>query len=171
MWRSKPPINGAAREMLSSRLQGDPDPSLTGAKKLRSETHAILHLTLEELREEIQECILKCLDCQRICLKVVDRRRRSKHATLLGRPDVRSLLNCSEICATAARFMLRGSEFDQRLCLLCADVCKSWAGQWTGVVDDGEIQECVAACLRCAECCDRVAGVTTRRRDSMAREV
>ena len=126
-------------------------------------------LTGEELGEEVQECILKCLDCQRECLRLVDHYRRLDGARAYPErregsecPDTRLLLNCSEICATTARFMFRGSEFCPQLCLLCADVCKSLARSCDKVLDDAEIQVCVATCQRCAECCARVAVLGSR---------
>jgi hypothetical protein len=121
-----PTTNGSVREVLPPRPQGEPEPSLTEGRETRSEAHRALHLTVEELGEEIQECILKCLDCRSLCLKLVDHCRQPEGAKS-RRLDAPLLLNCSEICATAARFMLRGSEFCAQLCLLCASVCKSCA--------------------------------------------
>ena len=156
-----PTNNGTVREVLSPRMRGDVRPRLTKVRDIRSEAHRTAHLTVEELGEEIQECILKCLDCRSICARVVEHCRRLKGANSEC-PDVRLLLNCSEICATAARFMLRGSEFCQRLCLLCAEVCNSCAGQCSNASDDAEMETCAAAFRQCAECCDRIAGVAAQ---------
>jgi hypothetical protein len=146
---------GALRETLTPRseLPGRRD---TTWQALRSE-----YVTTEHgLGEQIEDCIVKCLDCRSICVKVVDHylRLRSVKSEC---PDIRSLLNCSEICATTARFMLRGSEFSRELCLFCAEVCKSCAGQFSGLRREAEIEACAAACRQCAECCERMARVAT----------
>ena len=160
-WPGAIPTNsGTVRELLSPPLRGDLRPSLAKARAIRSEACRTVHLTADELGEEIQECILKCLDCRSICARVVEHYRRLEDANSKC-PDVRLLLNCSEICATAARFMLRGSEFCG-LCLLCAEVCRSCAWQCSDVSDDAEMETCAAACRQCAECCDRIAGVVAQ---------
>ena len=132
---------------------------LTGSRETTSPAFRSEYLTTEPgLGELIEECIVKCLDCQSICMKVVDHYLRLRNVKSEC-AHVRSLLNCSEICATAARFMLRGSEFCRDLCRFCAEVCKSCAGQISGVGDEAEMEACAAACRRCAECCERIAGV------------
>ncbi len=39
----------------------------------------------------------------------------------------RLMLNCADICRTAADFLLSKSEFHVRLCAVCADVCEACA--------------------------------------------
>jgi hypothetical protein len=68
-------IIGAVGGALSPRPRGDPASKPKEARQIRSEAHRALHLIEEELGEEIQECILRCLDCRRLCLKLVDRYR------------------------------------------------------------------------------------------------
>lgn len=160
-------MRSISRSKSSGAVQGilapcsEEDQGRTPAESCGSPSHARgveYATTAEELGEQIRECIPKCLDCRSICMKAVDHYARLKSANTRC-PDIRSLLNCSEICATAARFMLRGSEFGEQLCLLCAEVCKSCAEQFNPVGCDAEIEACAAACRECAECCERIAGV------------
>ncbi len=146
---------------LSSRSDGDPGGrSLTETLEACSQAGRRARLTTEDqLGKEIQECMLKCLDCRTMCLKLVEHYLRLEGAKSDG-PDIRLLLNCSEICATTARFMLRGSEFCQRLSLLCAEVCKRCARQWSLLRDDALIEGCWLSWSQCAECCERTAGLT-----------
>jgi hypothetical protein len=148
-----------ALEMLTGRPP-EPGRSLTEMCKTRSEAHRSSHRTIEdELSAGIQECMLRCLDCQSMCLRTVEHYWRLKDAKLVG-PDTRVLLDCSEICGAAARFLLRGSEACRRLCLLCAELCRSCAGQCIRVGDGTEMAACALACQQCAECCERIAGAT-----------
>ena len=138
-----------------------PPSELTRGRESTSQALRNDYVTTQRgLGEKTQECIVKCLDCRSVCMRVADHYMGLK-TVISESPDVRPLLNCADICATAARFMLRGSEFSRELCLFCAEVCNSCAGQFSGVRDAAEIKACVAACRQCAECCERMAGVAT----------
>jgi hypothetical protein len=146
---------GSLRDILTPRSE-PAGSGETASRALRSD-----YVTTEHgLGKQIEECVAKCLDCRSLCMKVVDhcwRLRKIKREC----PDIRPLLNCAEMCATTARFMLRGSEFCRELCVLCAQVCQCCADQFRGVHDETEIEACAAACRQCAECCERIAGVAT----------
>ena len=136
----------------------EPSRRLTEARKTRSEARTGSRPTIEDgLSERIEECIRRCLDCQSICLTAVEHHWRRNDAKQVG-PDTRVLLDCSEICAAAARFLLRRSEVCRRLCLLCAELCRSCAKQCSPVGDDAGMTACALACQQCAECCERIAG-------------
>jgi hypothetical protein len=64
------------------------------------------------------------------------------------------MIDCAAICATAADFMLHKSQFHHRLCGLCAEVCAACADDCAAL--DG-MEDCVAACRRCAEHCRKMA--------------
>lgn len=66
----------------------------------------------------------------------------------------RLMADCAAMCATAADFMLRGSEFHAGSCTLCADICDACATSCATL--DG-MQTCVAACLACAASCRVIA--------------
>jgi hypothetical protein len=67
----------------------------------------------------------------------------------------RLMINCAEICRTAADFMLSNSPLHARICAACAEVCDACAQSCEQV---GDMDECVQVCRRCAESCRKMAG-------------
>jgi hypothetical protein len=74
-------------------------------------------------------------------------------------PHITLLLDCSEICRTAADFMLRKSPLHARACEVCAEVCdrceescESFGGE-----ADELMRDCARICRSCAEVCRRMA--------------
>ena len=67
----------------------------------------------------------------------------------------RLMADCAAMCATAADFMLRGSEFHIASCGLCADICDACADSCANL--DG-MEDCVRACRDCAAACRKMAG-------------
>ena len=66
----------------------------------------------------------------------------------------RLMMNCAEICRTAADFMLSGSELHDKVCAVCADVCEACAQSCESI---GGMDECVQACRLCAQSCREMA--------------
>jgi hypothetical protein len=86
---------------------------------------------------------------------------RTEHVTLL--------LDCAEICQTAANFMLRNSELHSRVCALCAEVCDRCAEDCEKLAaDDDMMRQCAQACRRCAEACREMAQHSGRPRHASA---
>ncbi len=74
-----------------------------------------------EITEEMKTCIQNCLDCHRICTET------AAHCLHMGGPHaeaahIRLLLNCAQICAASADFMLRTSHFHGGLRRLLTDM-------------------------------------------------
>ena len=67
----------------------------------------------------------------------------------------RLMADCAAMCATAADFMLRSSEFHAASCRLCAEVCEACADSCAAL--DG-MGACVTACRDCAAACRAMAG-------------
>jgi hypothetical protein len=70
----------------------------------------------------------------------------------------RLMINCAEICRTAADFMLSNSNLHARICAACAEVCDACAQSCEQV---GEMDECIQACRRCADSCRKMSGVSS----------
>lgn len=105
---------------------------------------------------EMQQCIQNCTECHNICVATVT------HCLQMGGPraeanHIRLLLDCAEICATSANFMLRGSDLHGRSCGVCAEVCARCAEACARFGDDPQMQACAEMCRRCAESCRRMA--------------
>jgi hypothetical protein len=107
------------------------------------------HLT-DEMRsciEACHRCLTTCLAELGHCLRAGGRHTEPSHFMLM--------LDCAEICQTAANFMARGSEHHRHICRECAEICRACAESCEAV---GDMQECVDACRRCAETCEKMSG-------------
>jgi hypothetical protein len=105
----------------------------------------------------MRECINNCTNCHNICLETVTHylQMGGKHAEA---SHIRLLLDCAEICATSANFMLRGSDLHARTCGVCAEVCDRSAIECERIgPDDQMMQRCAEMCRRCADTCRRMA--------------
>ena len=69
----------------------------------------------------------------------------------------RILMDCTEACATASGFILRGSRYFERVGRLCASICKVCADRCAQV---GDTADSLQACTRCAELCDQLSEET-----------
>ena len=109
-----------------------------------------------QISDEMRACIQDCTDCHNVCLETID------HCLQLGGPHaeashIRLLLDCAQICAASADFMLRGSDLHGRTCGVCADVCERCAESCERFGDDDQMRRCAALCRRCADSCRRMA--------------
>lgn len=100
----------------------------------------------------MEECIRNCSECHDICLQTVTHCLQRGGEFAAGE-HVRLLLDCAEICRTNADFMLRGSDFHNATCAVCADVCTRCAEACERLADASKLNECVDACRRCAASC------------------
>lgn len=103
-----------------------------------------------------QQCIQACLDCMQECEHCA--------TACLSESDPKMMVRCiqldrtcAEICALAAKEMSRGSEFAERVCRLCAEVCEA-CGNECRQHDVAHCQTCAEACARCAEACRGMSG-------------
>ena len=115
--------------------------------------HTVEHQTaLQKLGEEMRRCIDDCTTCHDVCLATVT------HCLEMGgqhaeASHVRLLLDCGQICATSADFMVRRSEHHAETCRACAVVCERCAESCERFSDDEVMTACADACRRCAESC------------------
>ena len=107
--------------------------------------------------EEMSKCIQICRDCHAMCTQTIAHclKLGGRHAT----PDhIRLLVDCAQMCAASADYMLRESPFHDRTCRLCSELCKLCAKDCEQVAgDDQMVKQCVEMCRRCAESCERMA--------------
>lgn len=107
--------------------------------------------------DEMGKCIKLCQDCHAVCTQMVG------HCLKLGgrhaEPDhIRLLLDCAQICETTTQYLLRGSSLHERMCGLCAEVCRQCEDNCVQVAGKDQIvKECVEMCRRCADSCERMA--------------
>jgi hypothetical protein len=68
------------------------------------------------------------------------------------------LLDCADICRTAADYMLRGSSRHVGVCEVCAQVCDECASDCARISpDDEEMRRCGEICRKCNEVCRQTA--------------
>jgi hypothetical protein len=113
----------------------------------------------QDLSESMLECIERCRDCQRACAQTLTYclQQGGHHAA----PEhVRLMIDCAEICQTAANFMLRGSDLHVHTCAACAEVCDRCGEDCSRFGDDLRMQACAEMCRRCAASCHEMAAAT-----------
>ena len=98
----------------------------------------------------LDNCIKTCLECYQICLSTA-----MNHCLEMGGKHVepshfRLMINCAQICKTAAEFMLSSSSLHAKVCAVCSEICKACADDCKKV---GDMEACVAVCERCSEEC------------------
>jgi hypothetical protein len=106
---------------------------------------------------DVRACIEACQRCHSVCsttlMHCLDKG--GKHASS---DHIRLLVDCAEICATSAGFMLRDSPLHHWVCGACAAVCEACARDCEAMADDEEMRRCAAVCHECAELCRTMAG-------------
>lgn len=113
-----------------------------------------------QLSAEMRQCIENCTSCHAICVET------ATHCLQMGgrhaeASHIRVLLDCAQICATSADFMLRGSEFHASVCGVCAELCEACATHCEQMADGDETMlRCAEICRRCAESCRQMARMT-----------
>lgn len=123
------------------------------------EIMAIQQLTLNQVTQEMQQCIQNCLDCHSICLNTITYclQKGGMHAEPA---HIQLMQDCAEICQTSANFMLRGSDLHTRTCGVCAQVCQRCADDCAKMGDDAQMKACADMCRRCAESCRQMSMAT-----------
>lgn len=107
--------------------------------------------------DEMQKCIHLCRDCHAMCTQTI------AHCLKLGgrhaAPDhIRLFVDCAQMCATTADYMLRESPFHDRICRLCSELCKQCGKDCEQVAgDDQMVMQCIEMCQKCAGSCERMA--------------
>jgi hypothetical protein len=116
--------------------------SITGERKMPDNSD-------QALQDQMEDCIEDCLNCHTVCLD-----------TAMGvlqkggqnADNVRTLLDCSEMCLTAAHFMLRNSALHGYTCQACAEICTHCAEMCFQLGEN----DCGNACQACAVSCQQM---------------
>lgn len=111
----------------------------------------------QTMTDELRHCVQNCLDCYSICMETV------QHCLKLGgkhaeQKHIGLMQVCAKICETSAAFMLSGSEFHDKTCGVCAEVCAACAASCSEMAGSDEtMQRCAKICRECAESCRKMA--------------
>lgn len=104
----------------------------------------------------MKDCIDECTACHEVCLHAV-RHCLEKGGTHADPAHISLLLDCAQMCATSADFMIRHSEQHGTTCKACADICVACATSCEGLADDEMMRACAEECRRCAASCEQMA--------------
>jgi hypothetical protein len=109
---------------------------------------------MQQRPTDMQRCIDRCLDCYQTCISTA-----MSHCPPQGGKHVEGrhlglMLNCAELCRTAAEFVMSNSPLHVRVCAACAEVCDACAESCEQV---GGMAECVQACRACATSCRQMS--------------
>lgn len=109
------------------------------------------------ISEKTRQCIDDCGKCHDACLEtsMLCLEQGGQYA---GPSHLRLLRETAEICQTGAYFLLLGSEFEDEVCDLVAQICTRCA-QSCEKLGEQFMQECAAACRKCADSCRTIAGI------------
>jgi hypothetical protein len=113
-------------------------------------------MELQLLTKEMQSCVDQCDECHNVCLQMIEHCL-SKGGNHSGVDHIRALMDCIEICAVSADFMVRGSVNHQFVCQACAEVCATCAESCEAMSDDEEMNRCAEVCRRCEASCREMA--------------
>ena len=105
---------------------------------------------------DMRRCIEECQTCHAVCTQMIAHclGKGGRHADA---DHIRLMLDCAQICATSADFMLRGSPRHHLTCGACAELCEACADDCERIADDEPMRRCVQACRSCAESCREMA--------------
>lgn len=109
------------------------------------------------MMDEMKRCIQLCQDCHALCTQLIG------HCLELGgrhaAPNhIRLLMDCAQMCTTAADYMARGSSLHDRTCVLCSEICRLCAESCDQIQGDNQlVKQCAEMCRRCADSCERMA--------------
>ncbi|HSH96518.1 MAG TPA: four-helix bundle copper-binding protein, partial [Roseimicrobium sp.] len=91
---------------------------------------------------DMQQCIQNCTECHAVCAKM------PAHCLKLGGPHaapehIGLLIDCAQICATSADFMLRVSPHHAHTCRACSVLCDACAKDCERIAgDDAMMKQC-----------------------------
>ena len=106
------------------------------------------------LSAEMRSCIDNCHACATVCLSDAIQHCLAKGGKHTEPKHFKLMLDCAEICHTAANFIARGSDHLGHICRECAEICRAGADSCEAL---GDMPECVHACRGCAESCEKMA--------------
>lgn len=109
--------------------------------------------SIDHLPNEMKDCITACWDCRTLCQKTLFHHCLEMGGKHVEQRHVRLMIDCMEICQTAADFMVRGSDMHGAVCAACAEVCHACADSCDEVGGD-EMMACAQLCRECGESCD-----------------
>ncbi|MHB0877823.1 MAG: four-helix bundle copper-binding protein [Anaerolineae bacterium] len=99
-------------------------------------------------------CAMVCEQTTMHCLEKGGKHAEANH--------VRLMMDCSEICHSASKFMSVQSPFHSQVCGVGADICDQCAQSCEQFRDDQMLMQCAEICRRCGADMRRMASMTAQ---------
>lgn len=118
---------------------------------IASENETTIEIPIESVEST---CLEDCTECYQTVLASA-----MNHCLLSGGEHVspdhfRLMMDCAEMCKTAAHFQLSHSPYTVRVCGVCADICEACASSCEKL---SGLEDCVLICLKTADSCRSMA--------------
>ena len=115
----------------------------------------------------VEQCAELCLRCYGACVRTAVDQSLKQSGSDERKRCLRLMINCADICKTAADFILSSSDLYEKVCAVCAEVCDACAKRCEEM---GGMDDCTQACRTCAHSCRQVAASQSERLRSDQRE-
>lgn len=112
--------------------------------------------SLPGVSEEMKLCIELCQNTYQTCEKVMSYCL-EKGGEYAEPTQIQLMMACADMCKTAAHLMLWNSNYHNRLCGICAQLCDACAHACKRFTDDEIMQNCSRLCQICADTCKKMA--------------
>lgn len=98
------------------------------------------------------DCIKQCQECSDVCQNTL-----YNHCLPMGgehteAQHVKLMIDCIQVCMSAADFMNRKSPHHDAICAVCADICQECA-ESCDRIGGKEMEHCAEVCRSCAQSC------------------
>ncbi len=103
--------------------------------------------------DRLQPCIKTCRDTREHVQKVLNEYCLQKGGDHADSLHVAMMMDCIEICQTAADFMTRNSPMHTAVCAAAAVICDACADSCASFETDREMLHCADMCRACAQSC------------------
>lgn len=108
-------------------------------------------------QEHMKDCIRHCWDCRHECQETFFHHCLQEGGQHVEQDHVLVMMDCIQICQTAADFMTRGSDMHAAVCAACADVCDACADSCDRIGSE-QMRRCAEMCRECARSCREMSG-------------
>jgi hypothetical protein len=107
------------------------------------------HQKYQSCIDACSACAVECYHCASACLEEQDVK---MLARCIGLEN-----ECAAICLLAVQAMAGGSEFADKICRLCAEICTACAVECEKHAHMEHCKKCAEACRKCAAACSNMS--------------
>jgi hypothetical protein len=105
----------------------------------------------------LKDCKELCWICRTHCQETLVHHCLEMGGQHVEKDHVKLMMDCIQMCQTAADFMDRNSALHASTCEACAKVCEACA-ESCAKIDSEHMRKCAEICRRCAASCREMSG-------------